>query len=96
MTSGTIEEHLRPIGRISNAELLISAGWGSRNVQGKVHPGHGRTEERDWTQSEKTALRKGFAKIGIDESRGFELLGSAVDVYLNEDELLVWYPSISL
>ncbi|MCY4235381.1 MAG: hypothetical protein OXE74_03595 [Cyanobacteria bacterium MAG CAR2_bin_4] len=47
-------------------------------------PGRGRIEVRDWSEDEKEALRKGFTNKKIDESRGFVLLGQALDVYLND------------
>lgn len=84
VTSGAVADHLRVLGAISSTDLRVRAGWGSRDSKGRVNPGRGRTEIRQWTEAEKEALRKGLASEGIDEARGFALLGRAVDVYLNE------------
>ena len=84
VTSGTIEDHLRLMGGFSGANLAVKAGWGAKDTNGRINPGRGKTESRDWTDIEKDALRKGFAAKGIDEARGFVLLGRAVDVYLND------------
>lgn len=64
--------------------LRAEGGWGSRDSKSRINPGRGKTETRDWTESEKESLRKGFTEAGIAESRGFALLGRAVDVYLND------------
>jgi len=84
VTSGIVEEHLRVLGGISSTNLRVTAGWGSRDSKGRINPGQGKPEPRDWTNTEKDALRSGFAAQDIDEARGFSLLGRAVDVYLNE------------
>jgi hypothetical protein len=84
VTSGTIEDHLRVMGGISSTDLAVKAGWGSKDTKGRVNPGTGKTETRDWTDAEKDALRMGFAAKGMDEAHSFALLGRAVDVYLND------------
>ena len=84
VASGTVAEHLRVLGGISNTDLSMNAGWGSRDRKGRINPGRGRTGMRNWTEAEKEALRTGFAAEGIGETRGFALLGPAVDVYLND------------
>lgn len=84
VTSGSIAEHLRMLGGVSATDLRVTAGWGSRDSNGRINPGRGKTETRDWTEAEAEDLRKGFAADGIAEARGFALLGRAVDVYLNE------------
>jgi hypothetical protein len=84
VTSGTIEDHLRVMGSISSTDLMVKAGWGSKDSKGRVNPGIGKTETRDWTDAEKEALRKGFVAKGMEEVDGFKLLGRAVDVYLND------------
>ncbi|MYI87943.1 MAG: hypothetical protein F4074_05060 [Synechococcus sp. SB0672_bin_10] len=80
VTSGSIAEHLRFLGGISSTDLSVNAGWGRRGARGCTMPGRGRIEVRDWSEDEKEALRKGFTNQKIDESRGFFLLGYAVDV----------------
>ncbi|MCY4331038.1 MAG: N-6 DNA methylase [Cyanobacteria bacterium MAG CAR1_bin_15] len=84
VTSGSIAEHLRVLGGISNTDLRVTAGWGRRGARARTMPGRGRIEVRDWSEDEKEALRKGFANKKIDESRGFVLLGHAVDIWLND------------
>ena len=84
VTSGTIAKHLRVLGGISSTDLNVTAGWGSRDARGHIYPGRGRTETRNWTEAEKEVLRSGFASGGIEATRGFALLGRAVDVYLND------------
>ena len=83
VTSGTIAKHLRVLGGISNTNLTVTAGWGRRNSKGIISPSRGRTGLRNWTVAEKEAMRTGFAGLGIEETRGFALLGRAIDVYLN-------------
>ena len=83
VTSGTVAHHLRVLGGISNTDLNVTAGWGSRDSKGRINPGRGRTEMRSWTETERETLSTGFAAEGIDEARGFALLGRAVDVQLN-------------
>lgn len=85
VTSGDIREHLRPLGVVSATDLRVTAGWGSRDSQGRVNPGIGSIEERDWTQEERDQLTEGFIAAGLDPDRAFELLGSPVDVFLNDE-----------
>ena len=84
VTSGTVGHHLRMIGGVSNTDLQVNAGWGSRDSKGRTNPGRGRIKPRDWTKTEKVALLKGFAARSIGEDQGFDLLGNAIDVYLND------------
>ena len=84
VTSGTIAEHLRVLGGVTDTDLSVSVSWGRRDTKGRINPGRGRIEARDWTEAEKAALRTGFAVAGIGEARGFDLLGRALDVHLNE------------
>lgn len=84
VTAGTVCEHLRILGNISSTDLRVTAGWGRKDKLGKVFPGREKTETRNWSGDERKALKKGFASIGITETRGLELLGRSVDVYLND------------
>ena len=84
VTSGSVAEHLRVLGGISSTDLNVNAGWGSRDSNGRINPGRGRTDRRNWTESEREALSTGFAAEGITEARGLALLGGAVDVHLND------------
>lgn len=83
ITNGTIVKHLRALGVVSGTDLRMRAGWGARDANGRINPGGGKVETRSWTETEKAALRAGFAAEGIDESRGFALLGCAIDVHIN-------------
>ena len=84
VTSGTVKEHLRVLGGISSTDLSVKADWGRRDAKERINPGSGKTKLRDWTETEKEALRVGFAAQNLDEVQGFALLGRAVDVYLND------------
>lgn len=83
ITSGPVADHFQMLGVISATDLSLRAGWGSKDSKGRVNPGRGKAEIREWTIAEKTALISGFSKAGITQVRGFELLGRAVDIYLN-------------
>lgn len=85
VTSGNICDHLRVIGNVSDTDLRLEAGWGSRDSKGRVNPGRGKIVERPWTDLERDALSSGFNSIGLTEKDGFLLLGSAIDVHLNEN-----------
>ena len=84
ITTGTVADYLKVLGSISAIDLNVGAGWGSKDRGGRINPGRGKTETRNWTESETTALETGCAALGIAKGRGFELLGQAVDVYLND------------
>ena len=84
VTSGRVAEHLRVLGNINNVNLTVNASWGRRDRRGRVYPGRGKTISRSWTEAEKKALRNGFEAQGVGAVRGFALLGSAIDVHLNE------------
>lgn len=84
VTSGTLSNHMRIFGTVFSTDLTINAGWGRKDSQGKVFPGRGKIEVRDWTDAEKSEIVAGLNEIGLDEARGFKLLGRAVDVYLND------------
>jgi hypothetical protein len=84
ITSGAVADHFKVLGTISATNLQVNAGWGSKDSKGRINPGRGKVEMRDWTAAEKTDLKTGFATAGLAKARGFELLGRAVDVYLNE------------
>jgi Type ISP C-terminal specificity domain len=83
VTSGTVLDHYKMLGQIAATDLRVTAGWGNKDTKGRVNPGQGKTEIREWSETEKAALKSGFAASGIDENRGFELLGRTIDVYLN-------------
>jgi Type ISP C-terminal specificity domain/N-6 DNA Methylase len=83
ITSGSIAEHHKIVGVLSATNLVVR-GWGHIDGKGRVNPGKGRVEKRNYSASEADAIRQGVQAIGIDEARAFELLGPPVDVYLNE------------
>lgn len=83
VTNGAVAGHLKVLGNISSTDLRLTAGWGSRDSKNRINPGQGRTEQRDWTEDEREALRAGFDALGIADADGFAMLGRAVDVYLN-------------
>jgi len=82
ITSGTIAEHHKIFGVLSAADLVVR-GWGHPDTKGRVNPGKGRVDKREYSASESEAIRQGAQASGIDEARAFELLGSPVDIYLN-------------
>ena len=84
VTNGRVAEHFRVLGNISSADLTVNAGWGRRDRKGSIYPGRGKTVSRSWTEAEKKALRIGFEAQGVNAVRGLALLGSAIDVHLNE------------
>ena len=84
VSTGKVEEHLKVLGVVSDTDLRVLAGWGYLDAMGRVMPGRGKIEARDWTDSELAALCSGFASAGIDDQRAFALIGRAIDVYLND------------
>ena len=84
ITTGAVAQHFRVLGGISSTDLSVKAGWGSNDSKGRINPGRGRITMRNWTKTEKVALRTGFVTHGIGEARGFALLGCAIDVHLND------------
>ena len=85
VTSGKVAKHLRVLGNVFGTDLNVNAGWSNRDTKGRINPGLGKTEVRNWTDEETVSLCEGFAADGIDTSQAFASLGSAVDVYLNDD-----------
>ena len=53
VTGGTVAEHLRVLGGISNTDLRVTAGWGNLDKLGRVNPGRERIEVLNWTEAEK-------------------------------------------
>jgi hypothetical protein len=83
VTSGSVADHLKIVGVLSATDLVVSAGWGRQDSQGRVNPGKGRVEARAYTTVETEAIRKGAKALGIDEERALELLGPPLDIFLN-------------
>ena len=63
--------------------LTIDVGWGLRRKD-IVTGGKGRIRIRDWDCNERKALPQLLDAFGLELERGLELLGPAVDIYLNE------------
>lgn len=85
VTTGTVSDYLKVIGGISHTDLRVTAGWGSRDRKGRINPGRGKTEVRPWTDNELAAFQASSEALGIEYERMLELLGQAVDVYLNDN-----------
>jgi hypothetical protein len=83
VTSGTVGEHLKIMGVLSATDLVVSAGWGRQDSQGRVNPGQGRVDTRAYTATEMQAIRNGAVSLGLDEQRALDLLGPPVDIFLN-------------
>ena len=71
------------LGAVQGMNLALKAGWGYL-AKGKVQAGKGKIAIRKWDIEERKIFRKVFSSEGIIEERGFELLGKATDIYLNE------------
>jgi hypothetical protein len=84
VTTGKIGEHQKILGILSAKDLSVRAGWGHKDSKGRINPGKGLVKIRKYTLAEREAIQKGSSDIEIDESRVFELLGTPLDIYLNE------------
>ena len=76
--SGAVAERFRRLGVLDvkgplPLDLSVRAGWGHRDGQGKVFPGSGLLEFRDWSSEEISEWVGGERKLP----------GRAADVYLN-------------
>jgi hypothetical protein len=94
VTTGTIREEVKAVGNITrlgggtldpnSGDLEVKNGWGHVSKTG-IMPGKGKTVERDYTETEKTAIQKGTDALGLTNEEALVLLGEkTVDVYLNE------------
>lgn len=93
VTSGVVHEHYKVMGGLSSADLRVKVGWGHKDKQGHVNPGQGRIAARPYTAKELEAIGAGAAALGIETSRVLELLGSPVDVFLNDTTCWSCIPS---
>ena len=93
VTAGTVRPELRflgLVGRLSGGslgekDLRLEARWGYAGMNGVTMPGHGRTEERDYSGGERAAVADGAAALGLSSDAALALLGGGVrDVYLND------------
>ena len=82
LPKGLLPAQLNGFGLIQGTDLGINVGWGRRKNHA-ITPAGGLLKKRKWSNEEQGKLRKVFSSMGIAESRGFELLGDAVDIYLN-------------
>lgn len=78
-----IHNDIRQFGLVQHNDLTINAGWG-RKSKGNVTGGKGRIEFREWSGAEKQNLVRICRKLNVEVTRGFELLGKACDIYLND------------
>jgi hypothetical protein len=93
ITSGSVHEHHKVLGSLSSTDLRVRTGWGHKDTQGRVNPGQGRTAARAYTTKELEAISVGAVALGIDAPRALELLGSPVDVFLNDTTCWKCIPS---
>ncbi len=93
VTAGKLSEVLRTICIASHAEGLqfqdddfrVTANWGYGGKGGITMPGKGKTNERDYTEKELTALEKTGAEFGLSREERLQCLGEKTfDVYLND------------
>jgi Type ISP C-terminal specificity domain/N-6 DNA Methylase len=84
ITSGDIGECYKVLGSISATDLKINSGWGHADKNGRIFPGKGKIVVREWSEAERAALEAAFLGAKLSRSRGFELLGRPIDVFLND------------
>lgn len=92
VTEGAIREELKVLGvvrrtdegELEEADLALTARWGYVGSRGAIMPGRGKTETRDYTPDERTAIVGGARELDLSEGQAMALLGErTVDVYLN-------------
>lgn len=75
---------IKILGHVSGKDYLLDGKW-TRITSKGISPGRGIVGSlRGWDKEEREALLKAFSSMGIDERRGFELLGKARDICLND------------
>lgn len=84
-TTPELAASIRTIGLIAGNDLRVDAYWGRSGGGTKINYQDGDVRRRDWRKEEKDSLIGVFEKLDISEARGFEILGEAVDVYMNDD-----------
>ncbi len=93
VTKGSLRAELRVIGAtrrvggggLSDEDLRITAGWGRAGQNRVTMPGKGEARERDYTATERDALKKGAAALGMSLDEALACLGgSTFDVHLND------------
>jgi hypothetical protein len=72
------------LGGIAGTNLSVNAGWGRADSTGKIFPGREKITVREWSPSERLAIISSAKMASADADRWFDLLGRAVDVYLND------------
>jgi hypothetical protein len=66
-------------------DLTVTARWGYRGQAGAIMPGPGRTIERDFSSSERSALEAWSNPLGLTLDDDFAPLGrTTYDIYLND------------
>ena len=93
VTAGKLSEVLRTICTASHAEGLqfqdddfsVTANWGYGGAKSVTMPGKGKTNKRDYTESELEALTKTGGELGLSREEMLKVLGEKTfDVYLND------------
>lgn len=82
-----ITRNMKGIGRLSGTDRRVAARWDKvMTMQGgkRIGFGSGDVRPREWTCAEKESLKATFAQLALDDHQGFETLGGAVDVHLND------------
>ncbi len=70
---------------LAAGDLAVTAGWGHAGQGGVAMPGKGRVLERQYSPEERTALKEGAKKLGLEFSEALFRLGETTyDVYLND------------
>lgn len=77
-----LDNSVRGFGLIQHNDLRINVGWGRRSKNG-ILGGAGKLKFRSWDKNEKDALVELFDLFGIEQVNGFNIVGKAIDVYLN-------------
>lgn len=83
-----IVRNMKGIGRLSGTDRRVAANWDKVMVrQGGQRIGFGKGDIRPskWTNTAKESLKATFARLGLDDQQGFEILGAPVDVHLNDE-----------
>ena len=80
-----IPRGVKKLAGVFGKDYRVSKKWTKVTKRG-ISPGKGIVSlPRDWDETEVPVLQEAFASLEIDEQRGFELLGKAHDIYLNDN-----------
>ena len=88
ITPELVPAGIKKLGRIRGSNYIVDEKW-TAGTGSKVRPGRGIVgSKRDWKEGKREEydfLCEALSQLEIDESRGFEILGKARDIYLNKD-----------